>query len=290
MQLQSRRGSSASLRSFWENTSTHSMDSDSDDTDEDAVEESRISDDAADILQLGKSPVAIPQSRRGSAQHVTKVLAPMSSAAALDTGPNGSPSAFMLAWRDHLVNQLHQFNESAQSVMPSLAGFNGPLQALQDYQTNTMVRRVSSFFPQRPSSRQREGWWETLTGASAPATSSPPAYGDLYPEQAATQEDWSVKKSSAMQAAADAIADSHFEGQSVHEGKSTKGQRDALLTRKPIERIELSRDRKLFFFWIPILAIVLGLMIRNSGLIEFVMRRPQDIVQQMPRQEAVEVL
>ena len=306
MQLQSRRGSSASLRSFWENGSTNYYDSSSDDSDDQDVVEPGVVEESRDLLQLSRPIPGMPLSRRGSAQH-NAALAVVTPPAVLDDAPNGTPSAFMLAWRDHLVNQLHQFNESAQSVMPSLPTLNGPLQALQEYQA-PMVRRVSQLFPQRPSSRQRERWWESLTGTSAPSPSAPPAYGDLYPEQEPTQEDWSIKKTSAMQAAADAIADSHFDGQSSTERSKTKQeQRNLLVTRQPIERVELSRDRKLFFFWvshslthlgrhllinlqIPILAIVLGLMIRNSGLIEFVMRRPQDIITQSQRQEAVEVL
>jgi len=178
-------------------------------------------------------------------------------------------------------------------VMPSLATLNGPLQALQEYQTNTMVRRVSSLLPQRPTSRQREGWWEAWTGTSVPATASPPAYGDLFPDQEPTQADWSLKKTSAIHAVADAVADSHFEGQSsALEKRPKQNHHGGLVTRQPIERVELSRDRKLFFFWIPILAIVLGLMIRNSGLIEFAMRRPQDIIAQTQTawQEVVDVL
>jgi hypothetical protein len=196
----------------------------------------------------------------------------------------------MLAWRDHLVGQLQQFNESAQSVMPSLATLNGPLTALQDYQAYPMVRRVSALFPQRPNPRQqpsqREGWWETLTGSSSPAPSSPPAYGDLYPEEREeTEEDWSIKKASTLQAAADAAADQHFEQQPSHEGSQTSFLPNKVVVpnRRPIERVELSHDRKLFFFWvclalsissvcvltvvqIPLLAIVLALMIRNSGI------------------------
>jgi hypothetical protein len=170
--------------------------------------------------------------------------------------PAVAPSAYMLAWRDHLVAQLQQFNESAQSVMPNLATLNGPLAALQDYQAYPMVRRVSALFPQRPSLRQqpghREGWWEALTGSSSPAPSSPPAYGDLYPEEKdGNAEDWSVKKASTLQAAADAAADLHFEQQSAGtRSEASSSSKPVILASRPIERIELSRDRKLFFFWV----------------------------------------
>jgi hypothetical protein len=54
-----------------------------------------------------------------------------------------------------------------------------------------------------------------------------------------------------MQAAADAIADAHFESQTEMPAEKVKPtQRTAFVTRQPIERVELSRDRKLFFFWV----------------------------------------
>lgn len=247
MQLQSRRGSSESLISFWERSSTNHYDSDSDDTIENDADDSAL-EDAIDGIQLGNPARIMSASRRGSSQH-NKAVA-LATPAAIDAGPNGSPSAFMLAWRDHLVNQLHQFNTSAQSIMPNLATLNGPLQALQEVQTNPMVRRVSSLLPQRPSSRQREGWWETLTGSLPPAIASPPAYDELYPHHEPSEEDLGVKKQSAMQAAADAIADSHFEEQSSISASKKQHQSNTLVTRQPIERVELKRDAKLFFFWV----------------------------------------
>jgi hypothetical protein len=251
LQLQSRRGSSTSLTSFWEGASTNYYDSDSDDTVENEADESAI-EESMDAIQLRSPPTILSASRRGSSQN-NKTIA-VAPPAAIEAGPNGTPSAFMLAWRDHLVNQLHQFNASAQSIMPNLATLNGPLQALQEVQTNPMVRRVSSLLPQRPSSRQREGWWESLTGGgSPPATASPtspPAYDDLYPHPEPTEEDLGLKKRSAMLAAADAIADAHFEGQSSIATKSERDQRTALATRQPVERVELRRDKKLFFFWV----------------------------------------
>ena len=249
MQIHSRRGSSASLLSFWDNASTNFYDSDSDDSDASDADESGFVEEPQDGLQPVRPITGMSQSRRGSGQLSRKALAVLPPAVAMDAAPNGTPSAFMLAWRDHLVNQLHQFNESAQSVMPSMPALNGHLQALQEYQA-PMVRRVSQLFPQRPSSRQREGWWESLTGSSPAAAALPPAYGDLFPEQEPTQDDWSVKKTSTMQATADAIADSHFDGQSSTQSQTKRDQRTNLVTRQPIERVELSRDRKLFFFWV----------------------------------------
>jgi hypothetical protein len=289
--------SSSSLRSFWENASNHYTTTDTDDVDDseglDDETPTRAASEEPDLprSQIVRMPtVSVPHSRRGSMQPGASAGSKYSPNDTSDSPPAVAPSAFMLAWRDHLVAQLQQFNESAQSVMPSLATLNGPLAALQDYQAYPMVRRVSALFPQRPGPRQqpnhREGWWETLTGGSSPAPSSPPAYGDLYPEErGASEQDWSIKKTSTLQAAADAAADLHFEQQSLGEGSKSRSSalEVAAPGSNPIERVELSRDRKLFFFWvrffctflvrlrtngvqIPLLAIVLALMIRSSGL------------------------
>ncbi|EXJ61082.1 hypothetical protein A1O7_05235 [Cladophialophora yegresii CBS 114405] len=256
--------SSSSLRSFWENASNQYTTTDTDDMDDsDSLDDetpTRASSEEPELSRshTGRLPTSsVTQSRRGSMQPGALQGAKFSPNDKPNPPPAVAPSAFMLAWRDNLVAQLQQFNESAQSVMPTLATLNGPLAALQDYQAYPMVRRVSALFPQRPALRQqpsqREGWWETLTGGSSPAPSSPPAYGDLYPEQnGETEGDWSIKKSSTLQAAADAAADLHFEQQS--QGEWSKSQSASLKTaapvRNPIERVELSRDRKLFFFWV----------------------------------------
>jgi hypothetical protein len=186
----------------------------------------------------------------------------------------------MMAWRNSLATQINQFQESAQWAMPNLPNLGAlpALPNLPDYQGNPMVRRVSSLFPQRPASRQtnpaKEGWWESLTGSSSPpATADPPAYNELFPNQE-TQDSYALKKISAVQAAADAAADLHFEAQ-IPQGSSLGGSSSRALAAVPedqrtslqgrhIQRVELSRDRKLFFFWIPLLAILLGLILKNS--------------------------
>jgi len=259
--------STSSLRSFWENasnvqTSTDlgaSDDSDDSNSDDDEVPLMISSNDSElgnsmKQANVRKTALSVPQSRRNSGQYTTVPPATFPPKEPGITAPAVAVSAFMLAWRDHLVAQLHQFNESAQSVMPNLGNMNGPLATLQDYQANGMVRRVSSLWPQRPTSRQqggnREGWWEALTGASSPTPSSPPAYGDLYPDKEESSANWSDKKSSTIEAAADAAADLHFE---QREGKaSSSNSLFRTLGNPPIERIELSRDRKLFFFWVRV--------------------------------------
>lgn len=270
MHLHSR--SSSSLRSFWDNASNQYMTTDTDSSDgfesEDETPTGTSPEESDLAMSLGQPPstqavVSAAHSRRNSTQHNATPTSKVPARREVDIGSIVAPPAFMLAWRDHLVAQLQQFNESAQSVMPNLGNLNGPLTALQDYQANPMVRRVSSLFPQRPSSRQqpgqREGWWESWTGSSSPAASLPPAYGDLYPEKDESAEDWSLKKSSTLQAAADAAADEHFEGQTKgeHPDAGSASTASKVLLRKPIERVELSRDRKLFFFWVCALCLCL---------------------------------
>ena len=210
MRLQSRNASSSSLKSFWENNSTQYAYSDnSDDSDAEDLSQHSASLHLPSITPSRPSPLvnAIrPKALRASSRSsnppssmaqptLTVPVTPQ------QTGEVAVPprQAFMMAWRDHIAAQINQFQESANWSMPNLP-------ALPDYS-----RRMSSLFPQRPASRPttagsaKEGWWETLTGASAP-----PAYNDLYPERI-TEEEESVKKSSAVQAAADAAADQHFE-------------------------------------------------------------------------------
>ena len=261
MRLHSR--SSSSLRSFWDNASNHYTTTDTDETDTsdefDDETPTRTATSESELSQppTGRGPVlSLPSSRRSSIQPGVSQVSNFPTEDVANVTPVVAPSAFMLAWRDHLIAQLQQFNESTQSVMPSFATLNGPLAALQDYQAYPMVRRVSALFPQRPSSRQqsgqREGWWEALTGSSSPAPSAPPAYGDLYPDGKGDEtEEWNLKKASAVQAAADAAADLHFEQQSPRRiSDVSSSSKSRASTNKPIERVELSRDRKLFFFWV----------------------------------------
>jgi len=183
------------------------------------------------------------------------------------------PAAFMMAWRDHIAAQIHQFQESAHWTMPNLPTLPA-LPTLPDYQAYPMVRRVSSLFPQRPTSRpgtapaSKEGWWETLTGSSSP--SSPPAYNELYPEPIA-EEDFSVKKASAFQAVADATLDHHFEDISISVGslangikgstRSATGPKSRTAAQQPSE-VQFVRDRKQFYIWVPLLSLLFALMLQ----------------------------
>jgi hypothetical protein len=262
LKLQSRRASSASLHSFWEQESSF-IDTDSDESVDD-VETTR------DLVRTGTR--SRPLSRRGSAQHPMAGLQPLTAPPAAEAN-----DTFMAAWRDQLQHSIHKYNEATQtlqSMMPSFPALNGHLQALQqEYQGNSMVRRVSQLFPQRPNTsrsnpRRNEGWWETLTGNRSPSPNQqPPAYESLFPKDGPSPEDISLKKLSQEQAAADTIADRHFESQpSSSRPRQSDQESDIgdILVRRDIKRIEFSKDRKLFFIWVSILVLLVMLSLTTS--------------------------
>lgn len=248
MIMQSRRASSASLHSFWEQESSY-VDTDSD-------ESADHVDMPHDLVRTGTR--SRPASRRGSAQHGIAALQPLTAPPAAEAN-----DTLMTAWRDQLQHSIQRYNEATQalqSMMPSFPALNGHLQALQqEYQGNSMVRRVSQLFPQRPSTsrsntRRNDGWWETLTGNRSPSpTQEPPAYESLFPKDGPSAEDLSLKKFSEEQAAADLIADRHFESQpssSTAVQEQDESDIGELLVRRDIKRVEFSKDRKLFFIWV----------------------------------------
>ena len=185
------------------------------------------------------------------------------------TTPSGgtpvSSVTYMWAWRNSLAEQIQHFQQSAQSVMPNLPNLPTlpALPAIPDYQTHSVVRRVSSLFPQRPASRPsstppKEGWWESLTGTSSPLSSAaPPPYNELYPAKEESAEDLETKKNSTVQAAADAAVDIYFAGRESSTAPSSREKVAHVVTmpvvgegKDRIRRIELREDRKLFFFWV----------------------------------------
>ena len=123
-----------------------------------------------------------------------------------ESKPTSIPQAhYMSAWRDSLAAQIQHFHESASWAIPNL---NLPaLPHLPDYQAYPMVLRVSSLFPQRPTSL------ESLESHDPSSPTAPPAYNELYPSQDgnASSDDFSIKKASTIWAAADAALDHHFD-------------------------------------------------------------------------------
>ena len=254
MRLQSRNASSSSLRSFWENSSTqYAYSDDSDDSDADELSQQSASLQLPNIIPSpllnAIRPKPLTVSRRSS-NPPSSIAQPTLTVPVAPPQPGEDavppPQAFMMAWRDHIAAQINQFQESANWSMPNLP-------ALPDYS-----RRMSSLFPQRPASRPttagsaKEGWWETLTGVSAP-----PAYNDLYPERI-TEEEESVKKSSAVQAAADAAADRHFEvaegsGAAATSRPNSVDSGDAMLATKNMPGKKLRRrDNMPAYIWVSL--------------------------------------
>lgn len=255
IRLHSRNASSTSLKSFWEHASTATAYSD--DTDSSDDEGPQVVSHVG-LLRQTEAPRSTRPSRRPSGVLLTKAIGDIGEAGAGDKPV--TPLAYMVAWRDSLAAQINQFQESAQRTLPNLPTLP-TLPPIPDYQEYSMVRRVSSLFPQRPTSRppsgsvSKEGWWETLTGSpNSSAPSAPPAYNELFPHTEETDEDYSIKKRGTLLAAAEAAADLHLSHQEVIAGSSTRVESVRMYDGKPIKRVELKQDRKLFFFWVCLIS------------------------------------
>ena len=182
------------------------------------------------------------------------------------------------ALRDQLSAQIQQLQQSVHRTLPTLQiPTLPPIPTLPDYQAYPVVRRISSLVPQRtsrpstvdgnpkPAKEADYHWWELLTGAA----SSPPAYEEIYPENA--QQDVNDKNTSTMRAVGDALVDQkceakfdHIDGSSIMStvdlGSSTltKQQREQLRTAHAMKVKRLRSDRNLFFIWVSGHADVVG--------------------------------
>jgi hypothetical protein len=249
LRLQSRSTSSASLRSFWENASMATTYTDESDSSEE--------EEPMNMPHVGlASQVDVPRSSRPSRRPSGVVSRDIAgNVGEVDAGDKPvTPMAYMMAWRNSLAAQINQFHESTQWTMPNLPTLPA-LPPIPDYQDYSMVRRVSSLFPQRPTSRpsdpvSKEGWWETLTGSPSPVANAPPAYNELYPHNKGTNEDYSMKKRGVLLAAVEAAADLHLSQQEAVAGPSTRVEPIRMYDGKPIKRVEFRQDQKLFFFWV----------------------------------------
>lgn len=182
------------------------------------------------------------------------------------TSPFLTLNPAMSAWRDQLSAQIQQFQQSVHRTLPTLQ-FPAlpPIPNLPDYQAYPVVRRISSLVPQRIS---RPGtangntgvakpadyhWWELLTGAG----SSPPAYDEIYPEDA--KVGLSAKQASVLRLAGDAYMIRKF-NKNYDQVKSSSGfdilnLRNAVSTPEQLKSAHatkvkrLRKDRKLFFIW-----------------------------------------
>ncbi|KAL1969347.1 hypothetical protein VTN77DRAFT_9540 [Rasamsonia byssochlamydoides] len=278
--LRRRPSSSASLSSFWETSSAsgslnYAVDDDSDDSEQ---SDSEANSRRSSMHQDTTPSLYYTQSREGSVQ-LESVHTPAEASTEEEDSSSFSPPAALVAWRNHLATQIHQFQQSVGRAFPNLPALP-PMPALPDYQAYPMMRRISNLVPHRPGSSwsAKEGWWDLLTGSSAAANSEPPAYEELYPHKE-TDEDHEVKKASLVAAAADAALDEHFEAKASSSRQTVVQEeiKDIRIGRKSISREQqeqlrqqqarkmkgLGSDRNLYFFWIPVLLLVLCAWLKN---------------------------
>ncbi|KAI1167284.1 hypothetical protein F5B18DRAFT_482740 [Nemania serpens] len=214
----------------------------------------------------------------------------------LDEG-SAPPSVTMAAIREQVATQLQQFQHIMAMHLQNLPQFQMPnipqmpnlppmpvLPGYQAYlQSAPVMQRISSLVPNIRGQRQEPAGDQT----SNPTDNRwgvfpffgnkdfPPAYEDIFP-----QKDLDTKQSSAAQAAAEFEADakcavlfdqdpaaaSQTQGvptllQIGHKHLFTKEQQETL-QRAHAQRLKTgSSDKMLWFVWIPILIIVLGLML-----------------------------
>ncbi|TVY75554.1 Protein MGA2 [Lachnellula suecica] len=288
--LRSRTSSATSLRSLWEPASTpgldHALDEDSDDGD------NEYEDEDADAANDGAFWM---RSRRPSAQKSTKkeVDAEKDPILELPGVPAGlaSPTATMTAFRDHIGAHWEQIQQQIQQSMhlnlPNLPQM--PRLDLPDYQAYLptappMLRRMMTGINRPEGSEEQHYKWTDLFSA-VPA--APPAYEEIFPDG-----DVDTKRASATRAAADAAADNkcaslfdqtqtQVETQAesstsaqkrpvvwstVRVGKKhtiTREQQDQLRLAHAEKVKRLTRDKNLFFIWIPLLVVIILAMLIN---------------------------
>lgn len=281
-------GSTASLSSFWEASSvsdsfhyggadSEGESSDSGEEDENAYFSSRRS-----SLHDSARPTFFAQEEDSGVQ------ADGHNEATPDASPS-SPPAALVAWRNQLAAQIHQFQQSVGRAFPNLPALP-PMPALPDYQAYPMMRRISNLVPHRPVSSWsgKDGWWNFVTGNSSPTNSQPPSYDELYPRSEDTEDrdrdrDREVKKRSIVTAAAEAALDKHFEEKekASPSASSSKEITDIRIGGKTISRAQqeelrqqqarkmkgLRKDKNLYFFWVCSMLDLhlLGVSLANSG-------------------------
>jgi hypothetical protein len=283
--IHSKTSSATSLRSLWEPssvgvTTTTALPAHNDDLGNDSdIDEGSYEDEDADTAADGFFWM---RSRRRTAL-VPAVDAPIadkaSNLAVAATYPTASglvsPAAAMTAVRDHFAAQIQNLQQSMQHLnllqMPNLPDYQAYLP------TAPMVRRISSLVPHMGASRNSSleqppketdsKWWDLFSGTMPTA---PPAYEDIYP-----QSELDVKRSSAEQATADAMADDKcavlfdqteaplasssssaklasgsLQTLSINSNRPISQEQQAQLQLAHAKKIRFRSDRKLFFIWV----------------------------------------
>jgi hypothetical protein len=188
----------------------------------------------------------------------------------------------MTAFRDQLAAQIQHFQQTMHLNLPNLPQMPTlpMMPTLPDYQaylpTNPMVRRISNLVgnnrPDGAAKEQDYRWWDLFSG-TVPA--APPAYEDIFP-----QGDVDTKRASAVQAAADTVADNKCAEIFDQAESSTTAQKRPVLvgtvrigqkhtiTREQQDQLRLAHakkvkklrsDRNLFFIWVCFLLFASGL-------------------------------
>jgi len=292
--LRSRTSSATSLRSLWEpaaspgqledQTSIEDSDEDNEYEDEDAD----AANDGAFWMRTTRRP-SVQKSRRESVakeQDSALEMPPI-----IETpGGLASPTAAMTAFREQLSIHIQHLQQTMQLNLPNLPqmpnfGMMPTLPTLPDYQaylpTTPMVRRISNMVGNNRADNAKEQdyrWWDLFSG-TVPA--APPAYEDIFP-----QDDVETKRSSAAQAAADAVADNKCSElfdqaessitasqrrpvvlSTVRIGQKhtiTREQQDQLRLAHAEKVKRLSRDRNLFFIWVSPSFDPLAIILTNT--------------------------
>ncbi|OXN07733.1 SPT3 Dosage dependent suppressor of Ty-induced promoter mutations-like protein [Aspergillus fumigatus] len=268
-----RHSSSASLHSLWESSSVSGS---IDPAVYDSHDEEDDSDDQVDFTISRRSSVH---------QDVPGPLPSPEQATAAQEARPFSPPAALVAWRNQLQAQINQFQQSVANAFPNLPALP-PMPALPDYQAHPMMRRITNLVPHRPTTSwsSKDGWWDLLTGNSAPSATEPPSYEELYPGQDRQDEEEAsqLKKATLLRAAAEAAVDQHFESQAnTSVAESSKQDNDdikdirigsKLISREQQKHLReqqarrmkgLGSDRNLYFIWLPLLLLVICAWMRS---------------------------
>lgn len=270
-------GSTASLSSFWEASSVSDsfhyggVDSDDEPSDSGEEDENVYFSSRRSSLHDSARPTFYTREENSGVQVDAHDQAPDASAS--------SPPAALVAWRNQLAAQIHQFQQSVGRAFPNLPALPAlpPMPALPDYQAYPMMRRISNLVPHRPVSSWsgKDGWWNFVTGNSSPTNSQPPSYDELYPRSEETEDrehdrDREVKKRSIVTAAAEAALDKHFEEKERASSSSSslsssskeitgiriggktisRAQQEELRQQQARKMKGLRKDKNLFFFWV----------------------------------------
>lgn len=272
--LKSRTSSATSLRSVWEPEVPIALDED--DASAESEDDNEYEDEDADAANDGAFWM---KSRRSSAiktsiDHVTNESDTVIEVPDAST-PGGvpSPTAAMTAFREQLATQIQHIQHTMHLNLPNLPQMpRFDMANLPGYQayipTAPMVRRISNLVgSNRPDGAKEQDykWWDLFSG-NVPA--APPAYEEIFP-----QGDVDAKRASAVQAAADTVADNKCAEvfDQVDSSSSSSAQKTPVvlntvligqkhvITREQQDQLRLahaekvkrlSRDRNLFFIWV----------------------------------------